>query len=50
MPRDPARIERFAGAGVHRALFWLPATTRDEVETALEKYTAAAEAYRRAGG
>jgi probable F420-dependent oxidoreductase len=50
MPRDPARIERFADAGVHRALFWLPATTRDEVEAALEKYTAAAEGYRRAGG
>jgi probable F420-dependent oxidoreductase len=50
IPRDPARIERFAGAGVHRAVFWLPATSRDDVEAALDRYTAAAEEYRRAGG
>jgi len=49
MPRDPARIERFERAGVHRAVFWLPASSRDEVEAALDRYTAAAEAYRRAG-
>jgi probable F420-dependent oxidoreductase len=50
MMRDPARIERFEQAGVHRGLFWLPATNRDEVQAAVEKYTAAAEEYRRAGG
>jgi alkanesulfonate monooxygenase SsuD/methylene tetrahydromethanopterin reductase-like flavin-dependent oxidoreductase (luciferase family) len=50
MPRDPERIERFERAGVHRAVFWLPATSRDDVEAALDKYTAAAEGYRNAGG
>jgi probable F420-dependent oxidoreductase len=50
MPRDPARIERFERAGVHRGLFWLPATNRDDVEVALDKYTAAADGYSRAGG
>jgi probable F420-dependent oxidoreductase len=48
--RDPARIERFERAGVHRGLFWLPATGRQEVEAAVDKYTAAAEEYRHAGG
>ncbi len=50
MMRDPARIERFERAGVHRGLFWLPASGRDEVEQAFERYTAAAEEYRRGGG
>jgi hypothetical protein len=50
MPRDPERIERFERAGVHRAVFWLPSTSRDDVEAALDKYTAAAEGYRNAGG
>ncbi len=45
MMRDPARIERFERAGVHRGVFWLPATGRDDVERALERYTAAAEQY-----
>ena len=49
MMRDPARIERFERAGVHRGLFWLPATNPEEVEHAFDRYTAAAEEYRRAG-
>src|SRR5689334_12494271 len=31
MMRDPQRIERFERAGVHRSLFYLPATTSDDV-------------------
>ena len=50
MMRDPARIEAFAGAGVHRGVFWLPPGGPDEVEQAMVRYAAAAEAYRRAGG
>jgi probable F420-dependent oxidoreductase len=50
MMRDPARIDRFERAGVHRGLFWLPSTSREDVEAALDKYTTAAEDYRRAGG
>jgi probable F420-dependent oxidoreductase len=50
MMRDPARIERFERAGVHRGLFWLPASGRDEVEQAFDKYAAAADEYRRGGG
>jgi probable F420-dependent oxidoreductase len=48
--RDPARIEAFAGAGVHRGVFWLPPRGPDEVEQAMDRYAAAAESYRRAGG
>jgi probable F420-dependent oxidoreductase len=50
MMRDPARIERFERAGVHRSLFWLPAHGRDEVEQAFDRYAAAAQEYVRAGG
>jgi probable F420-dependent oxidoreductase len=49
MMRDPARIERFEQAGVHRGLFWLPAQGMDEVEAAFDKYAAAAEQYAKAG-
>ncbi len=48
--RDPARIERFERAGVQRGLFWLPASSRDEVEQAFDRYASAAEEYRRGGG
>jgi hypothetical protein len=48
--RDPARIERFERAGVHRGLFWLPATNPGEVEAAFERYATAAQQYRSAGG
>jgi probable F420-dependent oxidoreductase len=50
MTRDPDRIERFERAGAHRSVFWLPATGRDEVEEAFDRYAAAAAEYRRAGG
>jgi probable F420-dependent oxidoreductase len=50
MMRDPERIERFERAGVHRSLFWLPAQGFDDVEAAMDKYAAAAEAFTRAGG
>jgi probable F420-dependent oxidoreductase len=50
MMPDPARIERFEQVGVHRAVFGLPSTNPDEVEQALDRYTAAAEQYRRGGG
>jgi probable F420-dependent oxidoreductase len=50
MTRDPARIERFERAGVHRGVFWLPATNREDVEQAFDSCAAAAEQYRRAGG
>jgi probable F420-dependent oxidoreductase len=50
MVRDPERIEAFAGAGVHRGVFWLPPRGLEEIEQAMDRYAAAAEAYRRAGG
>jgi probable F420-dependent oxidoreductase len=50
MVRDPTRIERFASAGVHRSVFWLPSTGPNEVEQAMDRYAEAADAYRRAGG
>jgi probable F420-dependent oxidoreductase len=49
MMRDPERIERFERAGVDRAVFWLPFAGRDEIEAALDRYTAAARAYATAG-
>jgi probable F420-dependent oxidoreductase len=49
MMRDPARIEGFERAGVHRSLFWLPPDGPDEVERAMDKYAAAAREYTRAG-
>jgi probable F420-dependent oxidoreductase len=50
MMSDPARIERFERAGVHRSVFWLPSRGPDEVEAAMDKYAAAAAEYERAGG
>ena len=50
MMRDPARIERFEAAGVHRSLFWLPPAGEAEVEAAMDKYATAAAEYARAGG
>jgi probable F420-dependent oxidoreductase len=44
--RDPALIERFAQAGVHRGVFWLPAAGRAEIEAAIERIEAAVAAYR----
>jgi probable F420-dependent oxidoreductase len=48
--RDPRRIERFEQAGVHRSFFWLPPRGPDEVEAAMDRYAAAAQQYRGAGG
>ncbi len=50
MMRDPARIERFAQAGVHRSLYWLPSSGPDEVEQAMDRYATAAAQYASAGG
>ncbi len=47
MMRDPGRIEGFERAGAHRGLFWVPTTTPDEVEWAMDRYAAAATAYAR---
>jgi probable F420-dependent oxidoreductase len=49
MMRDPERIERFARAGVHRSMFWLPPAGPEEVEQAMDRYAAAAERYQSAG-
>jgi probable F420-dependent oxidoreductase len=47
---DPSLIERFEQAGVHRALFGLPSTSRDAVEQELDRCTAVAEQYQAGGG
>jgi probable F420-dependent oxidoreductase len=47
MMRDPARIEGFERAGAHRGLFWVPTTTPDGVEQAMDRYAAAVDAYAR---
>ena len=44
-PLDPEGIERFENAGVHRTIWYLPSAGRDEVEKALDQYTAAKDAY-----
>jgi probable F420-dependent oxidoreductase len=49
MMREPARIERFAQAGVDRSLFWLPSSGPAEVEQAMDRYAAAAQQYQSAG-
>jgi hypothetical protein len=50
MTRDPARIQRFEDAGVHRCLFWSPPRGPAEVEQAMDRYAEPADVYRRAGG
>ena len=44
-PLDPAGIERFEGAGVHRTIWYLPSAGRDDVEKALDQYAAAKDGY-----
>jgi probable F420-dependent oxidoreductase len=39
-PAEPALIEQLALLGVGRVIFWLPSTSRDEVDRAFEEYTA----------
>jgi probable F420-dependent oxidoreductase len=36
---EPALVEQLAALGVGRVIFWLPSTSRDEVEQAFEDYT-----------
>ncbi len=36
-PRDPARIERLAEAGVHRFVLWLPSAPREVIEPLLDE-------------
>ena len=49
MTRDPAKIERFEQAGVHRGFFWLPSAGRDVVEQRLDLCVAAMREYETAG-
>ena len=35
-PRRPERIERYAEAGVERAIFYLPSSSRDEIERRMD--------------
>ena len=44
-PTDPAGLERFAEAGVHRVVWYLPPRDRDAVERALDRYAEAMTAY-----
>ena len=44
-PTDPEGIERFENAGVQRTIWYLPSAGRDEVEGALDRYSAAKDAY-----
>lgn len=46
-PTDPEGIERYAAAGVHRCVWYLPPRDQDSVERALDRCVAAVEAYRR---
>ena len=48
-PTDPAEIERYEQAGVHRCQWYLPPRDLDAVERALERYTEVVAAYERAG-
>jgi probable F420-dependent oxidoreductase len=50
MSRDPVRIERFERAGVSRGVFWLPFGGPGEIEAAMDRFAAVAQAYRSAGG
>jgi len=44
-PTDPAGLERFAEAGVHRAVWYLPPGDTAAVERALDRYAEAKDAY-----
>jgi probable F420-dependent oxidoreductase len=44
-PREPKRLERFAKAGVTRAVYMLRAGERSEMERKLEQFTEAKDAY-----
>ena len=44
-PVEPAEIERYAAAGVHRCIWYLPPRDRDSVERALDRYAAVKDAF-----
>lgn len=44
-PTEPELIERYAQAGVHRCIWYLPPRDRDAVERALDRYAAAVQAF-----
>ena len=48
-PPDPAGLERLAGAGVTRVVFWLPQDGPAAVEEGFDRYVSAIEEFRRAG-
>ena len=49
-PPEPERLARLEAAGVTRVVWYLPPRDAATVERALDRYAAAAEAYRAAGG
>ncbi len=49
-PTEPERIARLSEAGVTRVVWYLPSRAVDAIERALDRYAAAADAYRTAGG
>jgi len=49
-PTEPEGIERYAEAGVHRCVWYLPPRDLNSVERALDRYAAAKDAYEAAGG
>ena len=44
-PTEPEGIERYAKAGVHRCVWYLPPRDLASVERALDRYTAAKDAF-----
>jgi len=48
-PQDPAGLERFAAAGVHRVVWYLPPRDTAAVERALDRYAEAKDAFGAAG-
>jgi probable F420-dependent oxidoreductase len=49
-PTEPEGIERYAQAGVHRCVWYLPPRDLASVERALDRYSAAKSAYERGAG
>lgn len=49
-PTEPERLARLEAAGVTRVVWYLPPRDLASVERSLDRHTAAAEAYRTAGG
>jgi probable F420-dependent oxidoreductase len=49
MAPEPARIDRLAGGGVDRVVFWLPPESADAVEEGFDRYVAVMEQFQTAG-